>query len=270
MTKTKLRIFSYQPNPRIFKSTITARICNIPIEVRGAKPKELKNWLWDFDAHPMSKDDLKDQKEYIQKAKAGYQGELYKTEAFLSAHPYGTVPAAFSPDGEIGVFESNSIMRAVARLDKSNSGLYGHDPYSASRIDGFLDTTLLFARESQIYLLALMADKLNEKVYYDTERALTNWLSGIESALTNNDFICSDALTLADICFCCELLLLQSEQQWIESIFEIGEKLLSSREIGDRFPRSLNHYEKLSERTDFSPDIKDHRAKIKSGQKIYD
>ena len=82
MTKTKLRIFSYEPNPRIFKSTITARICDIPIEVRGANPKELKNWLWDFDARPMNEDDLKDQKKHIQEAKAGYQGELYKTEAF--------------------------------------------------------------------------------------------------------------------------------------------------------------------------------------------
>ena len=270
MTKTKLRIFSYQPNPRIFKSTITARICDIQIEVRGAKPKELKNWLWDFDARPMNEDDLKDQKKHIQEAKAGYQGELYKTEAFLSAHPYGTVPAAFSPDGAIGVFESNSIMRAVARLDMSNSGLYGRDPYSASRIDGFLDTALLFARESQVYLLALMAGDLNEKIYCDTQCALTNWLSGIESALTHNDFICGDALTLADICFCCELLLLQSEYQWIESITEIGGNLLSSTEIEDRFPRSLNHYKKLSERTDFAPDIKNHQAKIKSEQKIYD
>jgi glutathione S-transferase len=115
-----------------------------------------------------------------------------------------------------------------------------------------------------------MDDNLSEKVYCDTESALTNWLSGIEIALTNNDFLCGDALTLADICFCCELLLLQSEHQWIESITELGEQLLSSKAIEDRFPRSLNHYEKLSERTDFSPDIKDHRAKIKSGQKIYD
>ena len=161
-------------------------------------------------------------------------------------------------------------MRAVARLDESDSGLYGHDPYSASRVDSFLDTTLLFARESQIYLLALMADDLNEKVYSDTEYALTNWLSGIEGAVTNNEFICGNTLTLADICFCCELLLLQSEHQWVESISKIGKNLLSGTEIEDKFPRSLNHYKKLSVRTDFSPDIEDHQAKIKSGQKIYD
>ncbi len=34
---------------------------------------------------------------------------------FLIAHPFGSVPAAFSPDGAVGIFESNSIMRAVAR-----------------------------------------------------------------------------------------------------------------------------------------------------------
>ena len=46
----------------------------------------------------------------------GFKGKLYKTEAFLDAIPFGTIPAAFSPDGKVGIFESNSIMRAVASL----------------------------------------------------------------------------------------------------------------------------------------------------------
>jgi glutathione S-transferase len=50
---------------------------------------------------------------------------LFKTDAFLQAHPFGTVPAAFSPDGRIGIFESNSIMRAVARLGHERFALYG-------------------------------------------------------------------------------------------------------------------------------------------------
>jgi len=49
-----------------------------------------------------------------------------KTDAFLEAQPFGTVPAAFSPDGRIGIFESNSIMRAVARLARNRFPIYGH------------------------------------------------------------------------------------------------------------------------------------------------
>ena len=270
MTKTQLRIFSYEPNPRISKSTITARICDVSIEVRSAKPSQLKNWLWDFDAHPINKNDLESQKKYARKAGAGYQGELYKTEAFLRANPYGTVPAAFSPDGSIGLFESNSIMRAVARLAKINAGIYGDDPYSASRIDAFLDTSLLFARESQIYLLNLMSDALTEKIYSETETALQTWLTGIESALSNNQFLCGETLTLADVCFACELVLLQSEHQWIKAILNLDRELLLGDDIDNTFPHSISHYKKLCAHENFAPDVKPYLDKINSGEKLYD
>jgi hypothetical protein len=56
---TQLRIFSYLPNPRIWKATIAARLCGVEIEVRGSSPRELQDWLWDFDARPLSDaDDL--------------------------------------------------------------------------------------------------------------------------------------------------------------------------------------------------------------------
>ena len=46
---TALRIFSYLPNPRIMKATIAARLCGIDVEIRGDKPKNLVDWLWDFE-----------------------------------------------------------------------------------------------------------------------------------------------------------------------------------------------------------------------------
>jgi elongation factor 1-gamma len=36
----QLRIFSYLPNPRIWKATIAARLTSVDIEVRGGSPKE--------------------------------------------------------------------------------------------------------------------------------------------------------------------------------------------------------------------------------------
>ena len=65
------------------------------------------------------------------------------------------MPAAFSPDGKIGIFEANSIMRAVARLGHGRLPLYGSNAYDASRIDRFLDASLIFARDAQLYLLSL-------------------------------------------------------------------------------------------------------------------
>jgi hypothetical protein len=40
------------------------------------------------------------------------------------------------------MFESNGIMRAVARLGEARFPLYGRDAYEASRIDSFLDVGL--------------------------------------------------------------------------------------------------------------------------------
>src|SRR5271155_3521370 len=95
-----LRIFSYLPNPRIWKATIAGRLCGVDVEVRGSSPKELQSWLWDFDAHPLSGDELATSAD-SRTGKVGFSGTLHKTAAFMQAHPFGTVPAAFSPDGRV-------------------------------------------------------------------------------------------------------------------------------------------------------------------------
>jgi glutathione S-transferase len=87
-----------------------------------------------------------------------------------------TVPAAFSPDGSVGIFESNSIMRAVARLGETKVPLYGRDPYEASRIDSFLDASLAFARDSQIYLLALGSKAMSVEIHSRAHNAFGAYL----------------------------------------------------------------------------------------------
>ena len=90
---TKLRILSYLPNPRLWKATIAARLAAVPIEVRQGT--------------------------------GGFAGkQLYKTEAFLDAAPFGAIPAAFSPDGKVGIFESNSEAEILAttRMSKVPRG----------------------------------------------------------------------------------------------------------------------------------------------------
>jgi hypothetical protein len=116
-----LCIFSYLPNPRIWKATIAGRLAGVEIEIRGAAPDALKDWLWDFDTRKLTPADRADAG-LARTPRAGFREVLYKTDAFLEAHPFGTVPAAFSPDGAVGIFESNSIMRAVARLAGPGSG----------------------------------------------------------------------------------------------------------------------------------------------------
>jgi len=181
----QLRIFSYLPNPRVWKATIAARFCGVDVEVRGASGKELRDWLWDYDARPLTEQQRQSLSSLARTGRVGLSGaRLFKTDAFLEAQPFGTVPAAFGPDGEIGIFESNSIMRAVARLGEAKFPLYGHDAYEASRIDSFLDVSLVFARDSQIYLLALSDGTVDAAIHARAKRAFAIYASGLRNGKT--------------------------------------------------------------------------------------
>jgi elongation factor 1-gamma len=211
---SELRIFSYLPNPRIWKATIAARLCGIEVEVRGASPKELTSWLWDFDARPLSSIELAVSSD-VKVGKVGFRGtSLHKTSAFLDAHPFGAVPAAFSPNGKIGIFESNSIMWAVARRGENRFPLYGRDPYEASRIDSFLDASLVFARDMQLYLLSLMSGTVSTETHARVRDGFAVYAAGINQALSPaREFLVGDNLTIADICFVAELCLFFNEQK---------------------------------------------------------
>ena len=251
-----IRIFSYLPNPRIFKSTIAGRLCDVNVELVGAKPPELREWLWDFAARPLEAKDKQDES-LARKGRTGFVGTvLYKTDAFIEAHPFGTVPAAFSPDGRVGIFESNSIMRAVARLGKNCTGLYGEDPYSTSRVDSFLDASLGFARDSEIYLLALANDTVTKEIYERAKNALGVYLAAINNAVSvDGDFITNGRLTLADICFCCEYALFMRERKRKKSLSALQLSPIVSLDIEAEFPLAVAHFRRLSEHEAFSPDL---------------
>ena len=53
----QLRIFCYMPSPRVWKAKIAARLSGVDLEIRSAAPAKLKDWLWDFDARPLTEED---------------------------------------------------------------------------------------------------------------------------------------------------------------------------------------------------------------------
>ena len=259
-----LRIFSYLPNPRVWKATIAARLCGVEIEVRGASPNELSQWLWDFDARPIA-----DVPADVLAAAAGTgrigfaKSTLYKTAAFLETQPFGTVPVAFSPDGCTGIFESNSIMRVVARLGKERFPLYGRDAYESSRIDSFLDASLVFARDGQLYLLALRDGGVTRELYGRVTDSFLTYLAGIEQALApNRSVLVSDNITLADICFVAELCLFHNERARRSALEANGFSLLLSDDFAARYPRAASHFRRLLAHPAFAPDVDGYLEKI--------
>jgi glutathione S-transferase len=260
---TDLRIFSYMPNPRIWKATIAARLCGVELDLRGAKPGELGGWLWDFDARPLTDEDRELGNPLARQSRTGFSGQLYKTDAFLAAHPFGTVPAAFSPDGGVGIFESNSIARTVARLRRHGPKLYGDDAYTAARIDSFLDVSLVFARDGQNYLLALNGGAIDAHIHGQAAKAFDIYLNGMEAALSaGRGYLVGNDLTLADIVFVAELCSFAREAVHLERLAEHELPTIFHDNVAADFPAAMSHFENLCAHEAFAPDIAPFMEKI--------
>ncbi len=259
----QLRIFSYLPNPRIWKATIAARLCGVEVEVRGSSPRELQSWLWDFDARPLASGEATASGE-ARAGTVGFRGvTLRKTDAFMDAHPFGTVPAAFSPDGKVGIFESNSIMRAVARLGEGRFPLYGRGPYEASRVDSFLDASLVFARDAQLYLLALMSGTVSSETHARAREGFAVYAGGIHRALSpDRAFLVGGDVTLADICFAAEMCLFSNEQASAAMLEQQGLRPILQTNVGADFPRAMRHLARLRKHPAFAPDVDPYLTKL--------
>ena len=255
----EIRVFSYLPNPRVWKSMIAARLGKVDIKIIGDKPKNLSNWLWDFDALKIDPSELDQIEEFKRISKRGFKGALYKTDKFLKKHPFGTVPAGFNSDGSEGIFESNSIMRAVARLSKDKSLYGGDDAFKQSRIDSFLDANLVFAREFQVYVLEI--NSLNKYLYKRMQSAYLFYLDGIEKVLSFDKFISGNTITIADISFVCDVAQFLRERDNKKIIEEQGYEIISKNFEKD-FPLSLKHLKDLSERDEFKEIMSNYLDKI--------
>jgi len=243
-----LKIFSYLPNPRVWKAEIAAKIAGIPVEIIGDKPAEIPNWLWDTKPKKLSDEDKKKLKKFERIGKRGFSSALYKTDDFIKLIPFGTVPAAFSPDGKIGIFESNSILRAIARQDDTNN-LYGKDSFEASRVDSFLDSGLVFSREHQEYLFGL--EDMNDALYQRMKSAYEFFLNGIEESLKHTKYIGFNHLTIVDISFFCDFSQFLREGHYVDDLKEKGFALVSEN-FDTEYPKTYSHLIKLSKIDEFS------------------
>lgn len=246
-----LRIFSYLPNPRLYKATIAARFSGATIEIFGTKPPELPDWLWDYDARPLTDADRQELAHLKRTARTGFSGGLYKTDAFLAANPFGAVPAAFGGDGTVGLFESNSIMRAAARLGPDAESIYGGGPLMLSRIDSFLDRNLVFARDLQRYLLG--GRNMTDELHAAMENEAHAYFGGIEQALSASAFVAGDSVTLADIAFACDTCQFGNERGFREAFAQTGYEPLVPLLTG--YPGVLAHLAKLRTEPRFAEDL---------------
>lgn len=121
-----------------------------------------------------------------------------KEPDFLKKNPNGKIPVLETKDGSI--FESNAILRHVARINK-NKGLYGSNEHQESSVDQWLDWTALELEPPMVQLMlpifGLMEydkDK-NKKALSD----IMNVLRVLDSHLKINNYMVGNNLTIADI-----------------------------------------------------------------------
>jgi glutathione S-transferase len=229
VTMAGLRIFSYLPNPRVWKATIAARFCGVDVDVRGASPKELREWLWDYDARPLAEPERQSLSSLARTGLVGLTGaKLFKTDAFLEAQPFGNVPAAFGRDS-------------------------------------FLDVSLVFARDSQIYLLALSDGTVDAAIHARAKQAFAIFASGMEQALSpQRKTLVGDDISLADICFAAELALFMNEYGRGAQLNEHGLDRILNAGVRSDYPLVFAHFDRLVDHEHFRPDLKPYVGKLLS------
>jgi glutathione S-transferase len=151
-------------------------------------------------------------------------------------------------------------MRAVARLGEARRRLYGRDAYEASRIDSFLDASLVFARDAQHYLLALMSGAPAAELHTRARDAFTVYAAGIDQALTRDrEFLVGDDVTLADIRFVAEWALFLNERA---GSVALGLETIVGPARSAEFPRAFAHFSRCAAHPAFAPDVEPYLQKL--------
>jgi glutathione S-transferase len=141
--------------------------------------------------------------------------------------------------------------------------LYGRNAYEASRIDSFLDASLVLARDSQIYLLGLRDPEFPTEIHARAAEAFTTYAAGIDQALQpDRRFLVGDALSLADICFVAELCLFLNERHHGETLAKRGLTPILEEQWREAFPRASNHFNRLIDHPAFVPDVQPYLSKL--------
>ncbi|CBH18338.1 elongation factor 1 gamma, putative [Trypanosoma brucei gambiense DAL972] len=129
--------------------------------------------------------------------KACEYGRENETEEYRrNCSPCCRYPVLQTEDGCI--FESNAIVRHIARLDKSGSFLYGRTPFEGSQVDMWLD----FAATE----LDTAAKPFGLNIYRgvpipaDAMDSVHEVFGGLETWLETRTFLVGERLTVADIC----------------------------------------------------------------------
>lgn len=129
------------------------------------------------------------------------QNQEHKTPEYLQINLFGRVPAMV--DGDFKLSEVNAMMRYMAK--RENSPLYGGSTQDQAVIDQWSDFVIQHIRTpvGRVQFNRVVAPMIGAQVDKDSIELglqfLANNLPLVEQRLSENAFLCGDAMTLADI-----------------------------------------------------------------------
>jgi glutathione S-transferase len=116
------------------------------------------------------------------------------SDAYLAMNPTGKVPTLV--DGDLVVWESNSILRYIAA--KERSGLYPEAPGPRSAVELWMDWLLASLNGS--YIAIFKATKGGDDAPEAAAKEMAGALSILDGRLVSSSYLAGDSLTIADIC----------------------------------------------------------------------
>jgi glutathione S-transferase len=127
----------------------------------------------------------------------------------------------------------------------------------------FLDASLVFARDAQLYLLSLVSGTISPEAHARARDGFAVYAAGVDQALApDREFLVGESLTLADICFVAELSLFFNEKRSTEKIAKKGLTPILDAKIEREFPRAFAHFARLRTHPAFAPDVEPYLEQV--------
>jgi glutathione S-transferase len=130
----------------------------------------------------------------------GRQFNNTQTEEYLHLNPNGKVPTLV--DGEVVIWESNTILRYLSTKLAAGAALYPADPAARSQVERWMDWQLasLNAPYLGVFREARKKDDERAASFAADAKELTAQLEILEKGTAGRAFIAGANFSLADIC----------------------------------------------------------------------
>src|SRR5262249_34684950 len=123
----------------------------------------------------------------------------------------------------------------------------------------------VFARDSQMYLLALSGGTVDAKIHGRAKEAFAIYASGLEQALSpQRETLVGNSISLADICFAAEFALLMNEHARAKQLSERGLDRILHPGVQNDYPLVFAHFARLIDHEHFRQDLKPYVEKLLS------